>query len=120
MAAVDWGFLWDNTSAHTTPVVTDWMAAKQIQAIHHNPYSPDLAPANFFKFPRVKKELASLTFTQETFKKECEGDARTIFPADLPYPLGSGMSAECVDSPMATLKGAKNKLTSNHNCFFFY
>ena len=34
------------------------------------PYSPDLAPANFWFFPRVKIALAGKTLSAETFKKE--------------------------------------------------
>jgi hypothetical protein len=33
--------------------------------LQHLPYSPDLAPTDFFLFPKVKKELVG-----ETFKKE--------------------------------------------------
>jgi predicted acetyltransferase len=46
------------------------MAARQFMVIEHHPYSPDLAPANFFLFPKVKRELVGLTLTKETFKKE--------------------------------------------------
>jgi hypothetical protein len=38
--------------------------------LQHMPYSPDLAPTDFFLFPKVKKELVGLTLTRETFKKE--------------------------------------------------
>ena len=37
------------------------------------PYSSDLAPADYFLFPKLKKELAGITMTQEKFKKEWEG-----------------------------------------------
>jgi hypothetical protein len=37
-----------------------WMGARRFQVIKHLPYSPDLAPADFFLFPDVKRELASL------------------------------------------------------------
>jgi hypothetical protein len=33
---------------------------------------PNLVPADFFLFPKVKKELAGLTLTKETLKKERE------------------------------------------------
>ncbi len=46
--------------------------------LEHPPYSPDLTPANFLLFPKVKKELAALTLTRETFKKEWEGAVRTL------------------------------------------
>jgi hypothetical protein len=63
-------------------MVMDWMAAKQFKVIEHPPYSPDLALANFFLFPKVKRELAGLTLTKETFKKEREGAAKTLKAAD--------------------------------------
>jgi hypothetical protein len=46
--------------------------------IHHPPYSLDLAPVDFFLFPRVKSELACLSMAQESFQKSWEGVARTI------------------------------------------
>jgi hypothetical protein len=64
MVAGDWWFQWDNTPVHTAAMVKDWMAARQFKVIKHLPYSPDLAPAKFFLFPKVKRELAGLTLTQ--------------------------------------------------------
>jgi histone-lysine N-methyltransferase SETMAR len=78
MAAGDWWFHWDNAPIHTADMVTDWMAHREFQVIKHLPYSPDLTPANFFLFPKVKRELAVLTLTKETFKKEWEGADFTI------------------------------------------
>ncbi len=40
-----------------------------VKTLRHPPYSPDLAPADFFLFPRVKSELAGLSMNQETFQK---------------------------------------------------
>ncbi len=47
-----------------------------------SPYLPDLAPANFFLFTRVKRELVGLTLTQETFKKEWKEAVRTLSAAN--------------------------------------
>ncbi len=45
---------------HTAAVMTNWMVAKRFQVIQHPPpYLPDFTPADFFLFPRVKRELAS-------------------------------------------------------------
>jgi hypothetical protein len=41
-----------------------------------------LAPADYFLFPRVKRELAGLTLTQDSFKKAWEGAVRSITAAD--------------------------------------
>jgi histone-lysine N-methyltransferase SETMAR len=82
MAAGDWWFHWDNAAVHTAAMVKDWMVARQFKVIEHPPYSPELAPADFFLFPKVKRELAGLTFTKEIFKKEWEGAAKTLKAAD--------------------------------------
>ncbi len=46
--------------------------------LEHPPYSLDLTPASFLLFSKVKKELAALTLTRETFKMELEGAVRTL------------------------------------------
>jgi histone-lysine N-methyltransferase SETMAR len=82
MAARNWWFYWDNAPVHTAAMVMDWMAARQFKVIEHPPYSPDLTPADFFLFPKVKRELAGLSLTKETFKKEWEGATKTLKVAD--------------------------------------
>jgi hypothetical protein len=67
---------------HTAAMVTDWMAARQFKVIEHQSYPLGLAPANFFLFPKVKRELASLTLTKDTFKKECDRAAKTLKASD--------------------------------------
>lgn len=81
-AAGDWFLHWDNAPVHTAAVVQDWLAARGVQVIDHPPYSPDLAPADFFLFPKVKSVLAGKTLTAQTFKKEWEGAVRTLSAAD--------------------------------------
>ncbi len=58
------------------------MAARDFRLIDHPPYSPDLAPADFFLFPTIKRQLAGKTLTQETFKTMWEGAARNIAKED--------------------------------------
>jgi histone-lysine N-methyltransferase SETMAR len=77
-AAQQWFFHWDNAPVHTAAVVQDWMAARDFRLIDHPPYSPDLAPADFFLFPTIKRQLAGKTLTQGTFKTMWEGAARSI------------------------------------------
>jgi histone-lysine N-methyltransferase SETMAR len=99
MAAGDWWFHWDNAPVHTAAIVKDWMAARQFKVIEHPPYSPDLAPADFFLFPKVKRELAGLTLTKETFKKEWEGAAKTLKAADFATAFRRWMERceKCID-----------------------
>ncbi len=59
-------------------MVQEWLAAHGVQVIRHPPYSPDLAPADFFLFGRVKEKLTGLTLDQNTIKKTWEGVTRSI------------------------------------------
>ncbi len=76
------------------------MAARQFKVIVHLPYSPDLAPADFFLFPKVMRELAGLTLTKETFKKEWEGAAKTLKAADFATAFRRWMERckKCIDT----------------------
>jgi len=46
----------DNAPAHTALSVREFLATKQINALEHPAYSPNLAPNYFFLFPK-KKEI---------------------------------------------------------------
>ncbi len=61
---------WDNAPVHT--------GAKGIQVLEHPPYSPDLAPADFFLFSRLKEALAGTTLDQDSLKTAWENVIRTI------------------------------------------
>jgi histone-lysine N-methyltransferase SETMAR len=78
MVSQEWFFHWDNAPVHTAAVVKTWLAANNIQLLQHPPYSPDLAPADFFLFRRVKEELAGVRLTPETIKTAWEGVVRGI------------------------------------------
>jgi histone-lysine N-methyltransferase SETMAR len=78
MVEQEWFLHWDNAPVHTAAVVQNWLAARAIRVLPHPPYSPDLAPADFFLFRKVKEELAGLTLTQESLKSAWEGVVRNI------------------------------------------
>ena len=78
MAQEGFIFHWDNAPVHTAAIVADFLAGKNVQMLEHPPYSPDLAPADFWFFPKVKAALAGKTLSAETFKKEWEGVTRPI------------------------------------------
>ena len=63
---------------HTAAAVRNWLAARDIPVLPHPPYSPDLAPADFFFFTKMKEQLSGRTLTPESFKTAWEGVARTI------------------------------------------
>jgi hypothetical protein len=63
-------FHWDNAPVHTAAIVQDWLASQIVQVLHHPPYLPDLAPADFSLFWRMKDELAGITLDHSILKKE--------------------------------------------------
>ena len=81
-AAGEWYFHWDNAPVHTAAVVRDWLAAHNYQMIQHPPYLPDLAPADFFLFPKVKEQLAGITLTQQSFRSTWDRVLKTISAAE--------------------------------------
>jgi len=50
-----WVYQYD--PAHTTLSVREFLATKQITVLEHPAYSPDLAPSDFFLFPKIKEIL---------------------------------------------------------------
>ena len=52
------GLLHDNAPAHTSAIVTAFLKKEKVTVLPHSPYSPDLAPCDFFLFPKLKTFLA--------------------------------------------------------------
>lgn len=52
----------DNAPAHTAARTIDFLYDTGVQPLSHPPYSPDLAPCDFFLFPEVKKRLRGKRF----------------------------------------------------------
>jgi len=52
----------DNSPARTALSVREFLATKQITVLKHPAYSPDLAPNDFFLFPKIKVILKRRRF----------------------------------------------------------
>jgi hypothetical protein len=53
----NWFLHRDNAPAHTSLAVRQFLTSKNITVIPHPHYSPDLAPCDFFLFPKMKLRL---------------------------------------------------------------
>jgi len=53
----EWFLLHDNAPSHNAAIVKKFLANRNIAVLHHPPYSPDLAPAGYFLFPKSKFSL---------------------------------------------------------------
>ena len=49
-----WHFHQDNTPVHNSIIVTDYLTKMGIKTDPHPPYNPDLAPCDFFFFPKLR------------------------------------------------------------------
>jgi len=53
---------WSQRSSQKHKNKEAFLATKQITVLEHNAYSPDLAPSDFFLFPKVKEILTGRNF----------------------------------------------------------
>ena len=58
----EWFLLHDNAPSHNAAIVKKFLANRNFTALHHPPYSPDLAPADYFLFPKLKFSLKGRHF----------------------------------------------------------
>jgi len=58
-------FLHDNAPAHRAFATQKKLAYLGFQHLDHPPYSPDLAPSDYYLFPGLKKELKGRHFSSD-------------------------------------------------------
>jgi histone-lysine N-methyltransferase SETMAR len=81
----------DNALAHDALTVWEFLAKNSIMKLGHPPYSPDLAPCNFWRFPKLKTALKRHRFSDTA---DIQGHATTILKS-IPEML---LSSENTDS----------------------
>ena len=74
-----WMLHHDNEPAHSYLSVRCFLAEKNVSVLDQPPYSPDLAPCNFFLLPRLKGIIMGIRFTDvEAIKKAMARELRAI------------------------------------------
>ena len=58
----EWFLLHDNAPSHNAAIVKKFLANRNVAVLHLPPYSPDLAPADYFLFPKLKFSLKGRHF----------------------------------------------------------
>jgi len=53
---------WSQRSSQKTKSKEEFLATKQINVLEHPAYSPDVAPIDFFLFPKIKEILKGRHF----------------------------------------------------------
>ena len=54
--------LQENAPAHTSQVALTAATEYGFEVLHHPPYSPDMAPSDFYLFPKLKSNLRGTQF----------------------------------------------------------
>ena len=65
-----WHFHQDNAPVHDSILVTDYLIKMGIKTVPHRPYSPDLAPCDFWLFPKLKEKLRGCSYETIEAMKE--------------------------------------------------
>jgi len=58
----EWFLLHDNAPSHNATIIKMFLVQPKVTVLDHPPYSPDLAPADYFLFPKVKSHLKGRLF----------------------------------------------------------
>lgn len=70
----------DNAPAHTAAATLRFLEEQGISTLPHPPYSPDLAPCDFWLFPTIKQELKGRRFQSDEELEEAAMDAINNIP----------------------------------------
>jgi hypothetical protein len=65
----------ENAPSHTSVLTLPFLAKDKMAVIPHPPHSPDLAPCDFFLFPKMKLKLKGLRFDTT---EESQAESQTV------------------------------------------
>ena len=93
-----WYFHQDNAPVQNPILVTDFLTKMGIKTVPQPPYSPDLAPCDFWLFPKLKEKLRGCRY--ETIKEIKEAvtkviDTLTQVTWGLPEVVGTVQQVHC-------------------------
>jgi histone-lysine N-methyltransferase SETMAR len=76
---IDWALHHDNALSHTAMAVQQFLVKNNIPIVPHPPYSPDLAPSDFWLFATLKMGLRGRRFaTVHDIKENADARLRAI------------------------------------------
>ena len=91
----NWFLLHDITLSHNVTIVKQFLVQQKVTVLDHPPYSPDLAPADYFLFPKVKSHLKGRLFDSiSDVQKAVTSTLNTIAKDDFYKASRSSMSMQ--------------------------
>jgi len=74
----DWFLLHDNAPSHNARIVKQFLAQRKVTVLDHPPYSPDLAPGDYFLFRKVKSHSKGRLFDSISDIRKAVTSTRTL------------------------------------------
>lgn len=96
-----WQLHHDNAPAHSSHLIQQFLAKHGITQVRQAPYSPDLAPCDFWLFPKLKRPLKGSRFeTREHIMANATTELQAIRKQDYQtcFEKWKGRWAKCVQS----------------------
>ena len=105
-----WMLHHDNAPPHASLLIHEFLAKQEMIVVLQPPYSPDLVPADFFLFPKLKSTLKGRRFqTVEEIKENSLQDLRAIPQNTI---QGAFQKWKNAGSGVSTVEGSTLKETS--------
>jgi transposase len=99
--AGNWMLHDDNAPSHRALITREFLAHNSIITLPHPPYSPDLAPYDFFLFPKMKLQLKGRCFDRlEEIQQESQKVLGTLREQDFQHAFQQWQQCwnRCVDA----------------------
>ena len=113
----EWFLLHDNVPSHNATIVKQFLVQRKVTVFDHPPYSPDLAHADYFLFPKVKSHLKGRLFDSiSVIEKAVKSTLNTISKDNFYKGIQKlyGRANLCVQ-----LEGMCMSKTKQKKCHFF-
>lgn len=96
----DWLLHHDIAPAHTSLLVREFLENTSIITVPHPPYSSDLAPSDFFLFPKMKYRMKPFYESIDDFQAELPKILKTITEEDYEgcFQSWKGRWSRCIDA----------------------
>jgi hypothetical protein len=78
-ASHNWQLHHDNALAHSSHLIQSFLAKYSIPVVHQAPYSPDMAPCDFWLIPKLKRPLMGSCFdSREDIMRNVTKELRSL------------------------------------------
>ena len=105
--SAQWHFHQDNAPVHNTILFTDYLTKMVIKTVRHPPYSPDVAPCDFWSFPKLRVYRYDINWGDERGCDESHWDAQTRgLPWEFAEVVGTVQQLHCKPEEI-TSKGTR-------------